>query len=133
MAKGVVVPFSLDALALNGGGGRWPGKRPIKPRWDEQEGCVYFIQNVVGGLVKIGYTSFTVRRRLNQIEHQISQGLPNRVELVALLSIRGPFSLERQIHNMFPHLCSRGEWFKPTLELSDFIVRHGGNPLVLEV
>lgn len=116
--------YLIDTASLKG----WPNEKPEPPRWEDQRECVYFAQDSVGLLVKIGYTSSLVSERIADI----ARGIPYKCELKCLLSMRGPRLLERHIHAEFAGGREKGEWFRATKELSDFIVRHGGNAPALD-
>ena len=76
---------------------------------------VYFLQQDVDGLIKIGYTSGPLRDRLKQFE----TGNPNRLDLLLILD--GGYELEKKLHDRFHEFHERGEWFRPEKELVDFI------------
>jgi predicted GIY-YIG superfamily endonuclease len=95
-------------------------KTPIK--------CVptylYFIQNVVSGSIKIGYTS-DLDARLS--DHQVGSDAP----LKYILTI--PFSddlkakdMEKELHLKFSKYNIRGEWFEPAEEILNLVDLVGG-------
>ncbi|MFK7903803.1 MAG: KilA-N domain-containing protein [Chitinophagales bacterium] len=78
---------------------------------------VYFFHSTGSNIVKIGKT-FDLQRRQNTIEN--SHGY----EVKLLKAIRVPDeSHERAIHKKFKDLRLKGEWFKCTPELREFIER----------
>jgi hypothetical protein len=78
------------------------------------EEWVYFIQDSGSGLIKIGYST-NVNSRLQAIQ----QGMPTEVKL--LKYIHGDKELESELHERFSESRQRGEWFKPTNELLEFV------------
>jgi len=76
---------------------------------------VYFFQSTGSKMVKIGKT-FDLQRRQNTIEN--SHGYAVKL----LKAIRVPDeSHERAIHKQFKHIRLKGEWFKFTKELREYI------------
>jgi len=77
---------------------------------------IYFVQAGKGGPIKIGRADDPDKRLL-----ELQVGSPER--LVTLAVFDGPAWLERACHREFSkdqgHL--RGEWFKPTKRLLDFL------------
>ncbi|KKK73358.1 hypothetical protein LCGC14_2894630 [marine sediment metagenome] len=69
---------------------------------------VYFAQRRKGGLIKIGW----------------SRSVPARVRVLKaklLGSIKGERSAEKATHKEFAHLKVRGEWYRATEELLEYI------------
>jgi hypothetical protein len=77
---------------------------------------VYFVQPIGGGPIKIG-CSPTPRGRLTQL----MQWSP--VPLCILATAPGGFVAEAHIHHRFAADRVRGEWFKPSPNLLDYIRR----------
>ncbi|MEZ4884975.1 MAG: KilA-N domain-containing protein [Chitinophagales bacterium] len=76
---------------------------------------VYFFQSTASKIVKIGQTH-NLQRRQNTIEN--SHGYPIKL----LKAIRVPDeSHEKAIHKQFKHIRLKGEWFKLTPKLQQFI------------
>jgi hypothetical protein len=75
---------------------------------------LYFIEAVDTGYIKIG-RSVNPERRLAQL----STGSPN--QLVLLGQISGGSELEAELHRSFGNLRERGEWFRTSGELKQFI------------
>lgn len=75
---------------------------------------VYFIQDVAGRAVKIGY-SHNPERRLGQL--QSARGS----KLKLLVTIPGNRSDEHALHKRFAHLRLEGEWFREDAELMEHI------------
>src|SRR5262245_52125336 len=79
-----------------------------------EESFLYFIEAVDTEFIKIG-RSVNPERRLAQL----STGSPNK--LVILGKISGGAALEADLHKRFGLSRAKGEWFKTTRELRDFI------------
>jgi hypothetical protein len=77
--------------------------------------CVYFIQAVDGGLIKIGISD-DVKHRLRGMQ----SNCPLELRLVATIP-KGGASLEYELHETFKVDWVHGEWFKPSLALCNFI------------
>lgn len=75
---------------------------------------VYFIQTGETGPVKIG-SSHDPESRLRSLQ------VANPDRLTLLGAIPGGYERERQLHSRFAHLLVHGEWFRPAVELADFI------------
>lgn len=86
-------------------------------------GCVYFIQALPDGPVKIGYTSSSAKKRLAYLQ----TGCPFDLQLMGIIDAH-PYK-ERDIHKAFNKYRLRGEWFKPEHEILEFIQE---NAIVLE-
>ena len=99
----------------------WPKKVAAEKRRQErgEKGVrgytdkTYFIQGVMTRLIKIGFTSGAVLDRLETMQ----VGSPD--ELVVLKVVSG--NKERKYHDRFSLSRVRGEWFKPDIELLEFI------------
>lgn len=81
---------------------------------DKAHDCVYFIQDTVGGQIKIGWTAH-VRRRLSELQ----PGNPHPLKIIATMP--GGQKDERKLHLRFAWLRVYGEWFLPGQDLLDFI------------
>lgn len=79
-----------------------------------EESFLYFIEALDSGFIKIG-RSVNPERRLAQL----STGSPSK--LVILGKISGGSKLEMDLHKRFGLSREKGEWFKITNELRDFI------------
>lgn len=75
---------------------------------------VYFISD--GEYVKIGYTNSDPKDRLAGLQ------TGNARHLQIIHTIPGNISKEQALHQRFQHLKVRGEWFKFTEEIQNFIV-----------
>ena len=69
---------------------------------------VYFAQRKAGGLIKIGW-SRSVKLRLGSVRAKMIGAIP------------GGRSEEKVIHKRFARLRVRGEWFRPSRELTMYI------------
>lgn len=81
---------------------------------DDTTDCVYFIEAVGSGRVKIGIAS-TLRHRISSI------ACHSPFPLIALLTIPGNEKEERELHKRFAHLRVHREWFLLQGELLDYI------------
>lgn len=73
------------------------------------------MQAVIGGPVKIGYTSGDMRQRLAALQC----GSPFELKVCRLE--QGPRSQENVLHRRFAHLRLHGEWFEPGQDLLAYI------------
>lgn len=78
---------------------------------DQQE-YVYFIQGITTGRIKIG-VSKDPKKRMQQM--QLSE------QTVLLCAVKGSYTLEDTLHNMFKEYRVHGEWFDPSERIMDFI------------
>lgn len=78
-------------------------------------GYIYFIQAELNEFIKIGWTDGHPSFRYSSL------ATASPCPLVTLGVIRGERSLESDIHNLFGHLRSHGEWFRPGEDLLAFI------------
>jgi len=78
------------------------------------ESVVYFIQSGEEGLIKIGSSTDLINRI-------ITLQIGNPCELKLRESIKGNWEKEKEIQNKFQHIKYRGEWFFPTVELTNYI------------
>ena len=77
---------------------------------------IYFIkQNTVNGHIKIGLSHGSPKNRMAQLQ----TGSP--VELNLLHFFKAERKVESELHARFMHIHERGEWFRETEELLDFI------------
>ena len=85
----------------------WEGGSIVDEWW-----YVYFIQEPIGGRVKIG-VSLNPKKRLHDI--QISS--PEKLTLLGTVKLSHEFAayrLERSLHSKFKSQLSYGEWFHPS-------------------
>lgn len=80
---------------------------------------IYFIE--ARGLVKIGRSN-DPKRRLQML----STGCPFVCTLIGVTE--GAEKEEREIHQRFSHLREKGEWFRLTEEVKEFIQEHATRP-----
>lgn len=76
---------------------------------------VYFVQAAGGGPIKIGHAA-NVAARVDRLQ----TGSPAPLRILAIIFGAGA-ATETALHQRFAHLRSHGEWFHPTVELTDFI------------
>lgn len=79
---------------------------------------IYFLSYEESDLIKIGYTSTTVEKRVATLQ----TGLPHR--LIVLAHMDGSMSEEAALHRQFAEHRVNGEWFKPSPGLMELIERH---------
>jgi hypothetical protein len=90
-------------------------EKPIK-----LDGWVYFISD--GDFIKIGQSRTCPYGRIRSLQTASS------TELKFLAMMRGA-DREQELHKRFAHLRARGEWFRQTEELIDFIKSIPGNTI----
>jgi hypothetical protein len=77
---------------------------------------VYFIQSeALERPIKIGYTTGSVNRRLDQLQ------TGHHAKLTLLASVAGEVALERELHNKFRSWHLVGEWFSPDIHIIDYV------------
>ena len=81
--------------------------------------CVYFIEAVGSGRVKIGIASTSLKGRMSGI------ACHSPFPLNVLLTIPGGGKEERELHKRFAHLRVHREWFLLQGELLDYIESGG--------
>lgn len=79
------------------------------------ETTIYFVQQSSAGPIKIGFTTKKVAVRLSELQ------VGNPETLTLLKAVVTTREVEKVIHNHFQHLRLRGEWFKPSKALREFI------------
>lgn len=84
----------------------------IKPR--EESSFIYFIQSGKDGPIKIGTTN-NVESRLGDIR------VLNPQKIKLLKSIKGTQKYEKEIHRKFKNDRIKGEWFRLSSDLIEFI------------
>lgn len=84
----------------------------------DQHSGVYFIRRSGDGAIKIGY-SRDVARRIGALQ----TGCPDNLTLAGLMT-GGTKADEWNLQQRFRALSIRGEWFKPTPELLEYVGRH---------
>jgi len=87
---------------------------------------IYFIQCGENGPIKIGQTGNGVEERLGQLQTGCPYGL--RV----LWVYNGSDWTEETVHKKFSHERIRGEWFRPSSTLIDFITNEMMNVYEIE-
>jgi hypothetical protein len=82
--------------------------------WNAQHSMkTYFIQGASTGLIKIGKTAGSVKKRCDDLQ----VGSPDNLRV--LKSVKR--DIERGLHKSFAYLRTHGEWFRPAPELLRFI------------
>lgn len=94
-------------------GERRATKREVRRRQRESQGLVY-IAGAGPDTVKIGFTT-NVRSRLKGL----STGSPTEIEVLAVFP--GTMADERELHQRFAKDHLRGEWFRLSPEITEFI------------
>lgn len=85
----------------------------------EEKYCVYFIQMMHGdNPIKIGIT-VNIFDRLRRLQHAHAYEL----KVIAVIPGKGR-ETESELHRRFADSRLRGEWFRRTPELLEFIVKH---------
>lgn len=79
---------------------------------------IYFIREEASGQIKIGYANDPWVRLRN-----FQTASPFGVEIVALEE--GGAGREAELHRQFATSLSRGEWFRPTPDLTDYMAALG--------
>lgn len=79
---------------------------------------IYFIENKNSEAIKIGYTGNDINKRLSEL--QIAT--PEELKLIGVMD--GEIKEEKKLHLKFNELLIRGEWFKSTKELNNFILEN---------
>lgn len=79
--------------------------------------AVYFIQNPITNLIKIG-KSYTVCERLKALSKKCN------VPLKLLGVVSGGYTIESDLHMQFSTDRVTGEWFNPTTELLEFVEKY---------
>lgn len=78
-------------------------------------GCIYFVEAIGTGYVKIGFTRGIASRRVRELQ----TASPHELKLLAWME---EFEArESTIHSRFHHLRHRGEWFRLDEALRLFI------------
>ncbi len=107
----------LEAYKAAEAGNQLPKKpRRIEKRVSSKQSAsvVYFA--LAGDLVKIGVTT-------NPTDRLAALSTTSAVDLSLIKTIPGDVRLERELHQRFSDLRVRGEWFRYTEQLADFIAK----------
>jgi hypothetical protein len=96
-----------DCMRLYKALGKKPAQKPAA-----EAGFVYFV--VSGDFIKIGFS-----RSIDERMFRFATDSPLPVELLHFEP--GTFKTEKIVHKHFAHLRARGEWFRKTQELLDYI------------
>ncbi len=78
-------------------------------------GWVYFVRASESGHIKIGFTAGDPMVRMGALQ------TGNHEELQLIVAIRAPQTKERELHQRFAALNTKGEWFKSDPSLLGFI------------
>lgn len=87
----------------------------VPPLRGSRKGTVYFILAQKSNLIKIGFTSGNIDRRLEALQ----TGAAEALQLVACVA--GTMDTEREYHARFSHLRSIGEWFRYDNDLRQLV------------
>jgi hypothetical protein len=87
----------------------------VMPVWD-----VYFVLATASRLVKIGYAKDAWARFSN-----MQVGSPEELRMLGVIRTYLPTELERDLHAHFAADRVRGEWFRFSEELFDYVMQHG--------
>jgi hypothetical protein len=79
------------------------------------DGYVYFLQGEVTKLIKIGFTTHSIKDRTNDLQ----TGSPDK--LVPLRAVLGRRELEQRLHQRFAQHRVHGEWFHPHADVMYFV------------
>ena len=78
--------------------------------------AVYFIQQGVGGPIKIGYTANSINSRIQTLQ----TSNPQKLRLVGYI-LGADEKKESQIHHQFRDFNIHGEWFYPSREIMEYL------------
>lgn len=81
--------------------------------------CVYFIEAMTLGFIKIGSTR-SLERRMKTMQ----TGSPDALNLIGLITPPCAWTLEAELHKRFWYLRQHGEWFRGAPELREFVEKH---------
>jgi hypothetical protein len=87
-------------------------KKKIVERPLAEEGVVYFVAS--GDFIKIGF-SRSMKSRMQKFFTE------SPLPAILLHNEPGTFKTEKSLHRQFGHLRAKGEWFRKTQELLDYI------------
>ena len=87
----------------------------MKHLWHKKMPWVYFVECVGHDIIKIGGTSTGVRARINNLQHSCP------FDLVCIGAYAATPEEEGRLHKQFASLRLRGEWFRASLEMRDYI------------
>ena len=80
-----------------------------------EKGTIYFIRSTNNNVIKIGFTSGEISKRLKALQ----TSHPYQLELLA--TIPGDTNFEKSLHQQFEQYRLKGEWFKPHPEIISYI------------
>ena len=92
-------------------------EKEIRKIKEKYPGYIYFVQGASGGAVKIGYAK-DVAARLKGLQ----TGFPDT--LMLLCAVPGKPKNEKELHEKYKEHALRGEWFKPSEEIMEFINKY---------
>lgn len=86
-----------------------------------KNGIVYFVEDVETGLIKIGFTTRSVERRIADFDGQS----PVNREYKVLALMNAQKEKEHQLHRQFSEerISRKKEWFRPSQSLTSYIKR----------
>ncbi|MBW2003075.1 MAG: GIY-YIG nuclease family protein [Deltaproteobacteria bacterium] len=76
---------------------------------------IYFIRSGKKGAIKIGYSKNNIKDRMGELQ----VGSPELLTLIGVME--GNINKEKELHRKFKKYLIRGEWFRPSAEIKNFI------------
>lgn len=92
-----------------------PKARSRAIRASKDGGAIYFVQGVVSGHIKIGFST-------NVMSRMSSLATGSAEQLRLLGAIPGSHSDEQALHRTFRHFRLKGEWFESAPDLIGYII-----------
>lgn len=91
--------------------------------WSTISSSVYFVENSLNGLIKIGYSG-NYPTRMAQLNNQYKA----KLKILGLMD--GGLSEEKSIHKLFSENQVEGEWFSGCQAIRDFIIEYCYLPII---
>jgi hypothetical protein len=89
-------------------------------KWPQEQGLVYFLRS--GDNVKIGKSTISaLPSRINSIQ----TGCPKELSLLAVVKADNALAFESELHARFATDRQRGEWFKFSPAIAEYLAEHG--------
>ena len=96
-------------------------------RWGTKEGDVYFIQINDNGPIKIGRAT-NIKARLRYLQ----DATPKQLNLIHVIK-HGGNKLEKELHHRFRKFNIKGEWFKPSKLILNYIKKSYTKPKPINI